>query len=348
MIRTNALVLAATHFGSLLAPSPAIARGVHSANAADGGGTMMKHSRRAIGILVVSLLIPLSSAGQMMSDPAGHGGDGATISIGMHLLGVEKDGDSASGRAQVGFAATWFDLRVPLSFNGGRTTIGNEIFWRHLDKEYMAWAVVPAEEELIVHSNSYRYTVTAAHILDSGVTLAAQISPEVKSNLDLQVDGSRTLVTGSAHATRQLTETTMLGLGAHYGRTFGRPHLHPAVAFRWASARGFVVEGFLPERAGVRFLPYQFLELGVEAEIDGDEFVGNSEVYGVDDARVRFWNATVGATARVHLTSSANLFVAAGTTARRSMEVVHPDGARDVIDPPGAAYVRAGLSLGLR
>lgn len=145
---------------------------------------------------------------------------------------------------------------------------------------------------------------------------------------------------------RHFSERFSLGLGVAYSTEFGEALPLPVLAFELNNGSNLRASGIVPMNLAFWYQPSQRVVLGLQMRVEGNEYHGDPEIYGVDDPRARYSVLTIGPSVSVHLSKWARLNVEGGIIGLHRFEFFDGDNKVASYDLGPTHFIRAGLQFG--
>ncbi len=148
--------------------------------------------------------------------------------------------------------------------------------------------------------------------------------------------------------TKAFGDQFVLGVGAMASYAFGALLPLPAIYLDWTPASWFRAEAFVPGFTKVSWMPIERLELGIRADLSGNEYAIRNPEAGNDLDHIAHSLATVGVHGGVRLFSSVWLTVSGGRVVWRRVEQFDDENQTLVGGSqglPGDWFARAGLTF---
>lgn len=142
------------------------------------------------------------------------------------------------------------------------------------------------------------------------------------------------LLSATGFVTYSFGESFKLGAGAIYDRRTGELAPLPAVLLKLKVGDRFRVRGFAPVWLSAEYHCFDWLDVGVRSNLDGNRFHLGRETWDLDEAELAYSNLTVGPKVTLNFSDWLHLDVYAAGAVYRRFEVFQND----------ESYLRSDLS----
>jgi hypothetical protein len=245
---------------------------------------------------------------------------------------------------------TILDIRAsfPLVFAGGRTLVLNSIEYGRLGVDFRNWdeeeAGDPDEQD---EAHSVKFASFVMHELSPEWRLIAGLTPGLASDFQGEISGDDFTLEAVLGLIRQVRESLAFGFGVAYVRDFGEPLPLPFLALEWQIAPNLNARALLPQDFEVSYNWRPKVDLGLAVKVRGNRYHGDPGVWGADNPQMKHTVASVGPTARIHLSKWLHLGLEGGYVFVHNFEFLDGDKVESLLDMEHTGYLRAGLQLGM-
>jgi hypothetical protein len=277
-----------------------------------------------------------------------YGQPGPSFSISWDFLPYQHFDDPEEGLedAEVKVRKSDASFTYPIVFCDGRTVLVNELSYRYFDADYANWPTESHEESELNVLHAARYMLMLQHRLSQKWSVWALVTPGLASDLKGDISRDDFNLQAAIVFIRHFSERFSLGFGAAYSTEFGEALPLPVLAFEWNNGSNLRASGIVPTNLGFWYQPGQRLMLGLQVRVEGNEYHGDPEIYGVDDPRARYSVLTIGPSALIHLSRWARLNVEGGMIGLHRFEFFDGDDKVATYDLGLTHFIRAGLQFG--
>jgi hypothetical protein len=233
----------------------------------------------------------------------------------------------------------------PLSFVGGRTLILNNLTYEVVTIGYddPSGAIATPIERL----HSVTYTLFLIQRLSEKWQLIAVATPGIASDFEGELSGDDVSFTGVLGAKHDFSDRFSLGAGVAYQRNFGDPIPLPFVLVKWAIGPRVALDALLPMNATLLYSPSETFDVGVFAEVGGNEYHGDPKKFGVGNPLLKYSVAAAGPVVQVHVTPWARLTLKGGATFVRRFEFFDGSEEASSFNLDQSWFVQGGLQIGM-
>ena len=191
------------------------------------------------------------------------------------------------------------------------------------------------------------YSATLTHGLSERWTLMAIAKPGIASDFEGDVGRDDLTFQVVAVFIRGYGARFQVGYGAAWANTFGQPFPLPVLAVNWNNGSNLKVSSILPSNLECWYAPSPRLELGLGVSVDGNQYHGDPDIYGVDNPLLRYSVGSVGPSVNYHLSRQMTVGVQTGMTFLRRFKFFDGDNEEDVddISLKNTGYVRIQLQI---
>ncbi len=243
---------------------------------------------------------------------------------------ADPDTDAAStflDTGEIRIGTLTLKAAYPITFGQGQTVLVNELSYRRLDLDYRGFPAAAANPE---NMQAIEYTATITHGLSDRWTLMGIVKPGIASDFEGSIGQDDLTLQAVAVFIRAYSERLQVGYGAAWANTFGQPFPLPILAINWNNGARLRVSTILPANLEIWYATSQRMELGLLLNMDGNQYHGDPDIYGVNDPLLQYSVGTIGPAINVRMGGGMTLGVRAGTTATRRFEF--SDGSDDLGD----------------
>ena len=262
-----------------------------------------------------------------------------------HFADPKIDGQPAAELtdSQIRSNAVTVRASFPWVFSEGRTVLINEIFYQRREFSYKSF---PDGDPAINDIHDVNYTLMLQHDLSQRWTMLTIVTPGLAS--DFEADLSRDDFTFEVAAIfiRQFSEQFSFGFGAAYSTQFGEPIPLPVLAFDWNIGTNLRWNTILPVSSEFWYQSSGRLQLGLALGVDGNNYRGDPEIFGVADPQLRYSVMTFGPSARYRLANRLQLTVDSGFIGLHRFEFYDGDDAQASFSMKPSVFFRAGFVFG--
>jgi hypothetical protein len=172
-------------------------------------------------------------------------------------------------------------------------------------------------------------------------------SPGIASDLNGDFSSDELTFEAVLGFIRQFSADLSLGFGAAYVRDFGEPLPLPFIFFDWKVTPSIQAKGIVPQNLELVYGVNPKVDLAVAVKVAGNRYHGDPETWDTDNPQLKHTIATVGPTARIHLSKWIHLSLEGGYVFVHNFEFLEGDETANSLDLEPAGYVRAGFMLGM-
>ena len=145
---------------------------------------------------------------------------------------------------------------------------------------------------------------------------------------------------------RQLRETVSYGIGVAYSTDFGQPFPLPVLAFNWNNGSTLSWENILPVSSELWYRASERLRLGAVLGLEGGNFRGDPDIFGVANPELRYSVLMVGPSASYQLSSAMQFRIDSGLIGHHRFEFFDGDEEAASFNVKPSAFLRAAIQLG--
>jgi hypothetical protein len=184
--------------------------------------------------------------------------------------------------------------------------------------------------------------------------LVAMVEPSLSSDFGAEVSIDDFYLTVQAGFTVKVLENLVLGATAGYTIGFAFPY--PILFIQWDITDRLQLLGFLPMFASLQLSVSQYLDLGINAELEFRSHHGDPDKYGVDNPQFSYINMRAGPFVQLNLGEVkmgeetygiVHLLIEGGYYFYRNWGFLDGAEPRIGMTLDGAFFVRGGLILGI-
>ena len=232
----------------------------------------------------------------------------------------------------------------PMIWGEGRTVLVNEVSYRRFDLDYDGF---PSGADNPQNMQAIQYAATVTHGLSDRWTFMGIAKPGIASDFEGDVGTDDVTFQAVAIFIRAYSERLQIGYGAAWDNSFGQPFPLPILAINWNNGGRLRLSTILPANLEVWYAASQRMEVGMLLNVDGNQYHGDRDIYGVDNPLLQYSVGTIGPALNLGLGEGMMLGLRAGTTFMRRFEFA--DGSKDVGDYSlkNAGFLNVSLAVAL-
>lgn len=233
----------------------------------------------------------------------------------------------------------------PLVFFEGKTVVVNEVAYKRFDLDYEGFPESATDPE---NMQAIQYNATITHGLSEKWTLMGIVSPGIASDFESSLGSDDLTFQAAAIFIRAYSERTQVGYGVAWANTFGQPFPLPVLAVNWNNGARLRVSTILPANLEIWYGIKPAMEAGLLVQVDGNQYHGDPDIYGVETPLLRYSVTTVGPSMRASLGGGVGVQVDAGFSLVRRFEFFDGDDEDNLSDYSlkNAAFLRVTLQYG--
>jgi hypothetical protein len=231
----------------------------------------------------------------------------------------------------------------PIIFSQGKTVLINEIYYQRREFNYKHF---PGPDPAIDDIHAANYTLMLQHVLSQKWSMLLIVTPGVASDFEGDVVKEDFNFQTVAVFIRQISESLSMGLGAAYSTQFGEPFPLPILAIDWNNGKNLLWKTILPVSSELWYQQSEKVQLGLVLAVEGNNYHGDPDIYGVGDPQMRYSVVTVGPSARLRLSNWLQLQVDGGLIGYHRFEFFDGDDEVASFNLKPFAFGRIGLSIG--
>jgi hypothetical protein len=235
-------------------------------------------------------------------------------------------------------------VAFPLAFADGKTVILNNLTYDLIGIDYDDPLGSVAENIRQLHSLTF--TLLLIQQLSETWQLLAAVTPGLVSDLEGELSTDDFSVTALLGARHDFSDRFSLGAGLAYQRDFGDPLPLPFVLVEWVITPRLALSALLPRQATLLYSPWEVLDVGLFAEVEGNQYQGDPDTFGVDNPLVKYSVISAGPVVRIHITRWTHVELKGGTTLRRRLEFYDGEDKAETFNLKNAWFVQGGVQLG--
>ena len=247
------------------------------------------------------------------------------------------------GNTQVQANTVSIGASYPWVFSGGRTVLTNEIYYQRREFGFKNF---PDGDPDLEDVHAVNYTLTLQHGISPQWTMLTMLTPGLASDFDADVSSDDFALQAVAIFIRQFSEQFSFGFGAAYSTRFGEPLPLPVLAFDWNNGKNLSWSAILPASSEFWYQSSEKLRLGMVLGVDGYDYHGDPDIYGVTDPRLRYSVTTLGPATRYRLTERMDLNVDFGFSGFHRFEFYDGDDEQHSFNLKSSVFFRAGFVFG--
>lgn len=236
----------------------------------------------------------------------------------------------------------------PVVLKQNRTYLINELLFDRFDLDYTKWNKEQAgggpKPE---HVYAIKYSLMLRHILSQKWYYMAFIVPGLASDFKGKLTFDDFSFEAAVVFVRQFSSNTGLGFGLAYSRFFGEPFPMPVLALEWNNGSNLKSSIILPVSLELWYAMSNIIELGFVGGVQGNQYHGDPELYGVGNPQMRYSVTTLGPAVNIGLGKLVKIRFDAGINLFRRFEFYNDDEKVRSYNLKNAGFVRIGLKIGV-
>lgn len=238
------------------------------------------------------------------------------------------------------------DISYPLLFSEGRTMLANGIAYERIDLDYSNWDEAEGGTDRVELIHGIEYTLLLTHEFSKKWSVLSFVAPGIASDFEGDLSSDDFVIQVAGVLIRRFNENFSLGFGAAYSTIYGEPFPLPVLALEWTNGSNLKANAIVPANFELWYLARPNLELGLVLMIDGNQYHGDPEKYGVDNPLLRYSVGTIGPSVRMPLFESLLLSVEGGFAFQSRFEFYDDEDLSVSYDRERYAYARAAIQFG--
>ena len=247
------------------------------------------------------------------------------------------------GDTQIQTNTVTVSASYPWVFSEGRTVLTNEIYYQRREFSYRNF---PGGDPDLRDIHAVNYTLMLQHGLSPQWTMLAILTPGFASDFEAEVSSDDFALQVVAIFVRQFSEQFSFGFGAAYSTLFGEPLPLPVLTFDWNNGKNLSWSAILPASSEFWYQSSEKLLIGLVLNVDGQDYHGDPDIYGVSDPRLRYSVTTLGPATRYRLANRLQLNIDFGFGVFHRFEFYDGDDEQNSFNMKPSVFFRAGFMFG--
>ena len=292
-----------------------------------------------IALLTCALCLLLFGAGNVLAQ------GGPSISVNWDFFPYQnfdkpptglEDGEIKINRADA-------QITYPLVFSEGKTVLVNQLSYQHFEAEYKNW---PSDTPDVGIIYAAQYTLMLQQVLSETWSMWSILTPGMASDLHGEISQDDFNLQTVLVFIRKVSPKFSYGIGAAYTTSFGQDTPMPVLAFDWNNGSNLMLSAILPTNIDFWYQAATRVQLGLHITVEGNEYHGDPDIYGVDDPRLRYSVVKLGSTIKYYMTKQMSLNFQGGYIPLHRFEFYDKDAKMESYDMKPSYYIRAGIQYG--
>jgi hypothetical protein len=247
------------------------------------------------------------------------------------------------GDTQIQANTVTISASYPWVFSGGRTVLTNEISYQRREFSYKNF---PHGDPALHDIHDVKYTLMLQHGLSHKWTMLTIVTPGLGSDFGADLSSDDFTLQLAAIFIRQFSEAFSFGFGAAHSTRFGEPLPLPVLAFSWNNGTNLNWDTILPVSSEFWYRSSERLRLGLVFGVDGNNYHGDPDIFGVANPQLRHSVTTFGPSARYRLANRLQLNVDSGLIGFHRFEFYDGNDQQASFNMKPSAFFRVGLVFG--
>lgn len=236
-------------------------------------------------------------------------------------------------------------ITYPLVFSEGKTVLVNQLSYQHFEARYKNWPI-GTEASGIDILYAAQYTLMLQQVLSEKWSIWTILTPGMASDLHGEISKDDFNLQTALVFIRKVSPRFSYGIGAAYTTAFGMDTPLPVLAVDWNNGSNLMLSAIIPTNVDLWIQAATRVRLGLNVKVEGNEYHGDPEVFGVADPRLRYSVVKLGSTVKYYMSKQMNFNIQGGYIGLHRFEFFDKDAKAASYDMKRSFYLRAGVEYG--
>ncbi len=270
---------------------------------------------------------------------------GPSFSISWDILPYQNFDKPPSGEenAEIKINRATAQITYPIVFSKGKTVLVNQLTYQHFQAKYRNWTGSNPDIDIF---HAVQYTLMLQQVLSEKWSLWSIITPGMASDLHGDISQDDFNLQTAVVLIRKFSNKFSFGFGAAYTTSFGQDAPLPVLAFVWNNGSNLMLKAILPTNIDLWYQAAARVRFGLNVTVEGNEYHGDPDIYGVDDPRMRYSVFRLGAAMMYYLSKQLSLNIQGGYIGLHRFEFYNKDTKIESYDLKPSYFIPANIQYG--